>query len=397
MGIDGNHPVSLRERFSIAVLMTQTTTTFEYIEEPAAAAVRPAPPRLKFDGPNDFQNLLRKRVDAHFTASGSPQRDVPAMYFKTAVILGLFAASYILLVFFATAWWQALPLAAILGLATAGIGFNIQHDGGHGSYSRHGWINKMMAMTLDVVGGSSYLWHWKHVIFHHTYVNVSGHDTDVDLGPIVRLTPHQKRSGFHRFQHLYIWPLYGFMAIRWHFYSDFLDLATGKMGDQPFPRPRGRDLTVFILGKIVFFTMAFGLPLMFHSVWTVLFFYAVATLLLGMVLSIVFQLAHVVGEADFPLPAHGTGKMDNAWAVHQVETTINFARRSKTLSWLLGGLNFQIEHHLFPKICHVNYPAMSQVVEATCHERDVNYTEHGTFADGLVSHAQWLKKMGNAN
>ena len=376
--------------------MTQTTTQFEYIDEPVAAT-RPAPPRLKFDGRNDFQNLLRKRVDAHFAATGAPQRDAPGMYLKTAIILGTFVASYILLVFFATEWWQALPLAMILGLATAGIGFNIQHDGGHGSYSKHGWINKLMAMTLDVVGGSSYLWHWKHVVFHHTYVNVSGHDTDVDLGPIVRLTPHQKRSWFHRFQHLYIWPLYGFMAIRWHFYSDFLELATGKMSDQPFPRPRGRDLMVFVLGKIVFFSLAFVVPLMLHSIWTVAFFYAVATLLLGMVLSIVFQLAHVVGEAEFPLPAHGTGKMDRAWAVHQVETTVNFARRSKMLSWLLGGLNFQIEHHLFPRICHVNYPEISKVVEATCKERQVAYAEHETFADGLVSHTQWLKKMGKAN
>ena len=114
-----------------------------------------------------------------------------------------------LLVFVADTWWQALPLAIVLGLTTAAIGFNVQHDGGHQAYSNHDWVNKLMAMTLDLIGGSSYLWHWKHDVYHHTYVNITGQDTDIDLGGLGRLTPHHRRHWFHRWQHFYLWPLYG--------------------------------------------------------------------------------------------------------------------------------------------------------------------------------------------
>ena len=148
---------------------------------------------LKFGTNNGFQVELRRRVDEYFRTTGRRQRDCPQMYLKTAIILACFAASYVLLVFVAQAWWQALPLAILLGLAMAAIGFNVQHDGGHQAYSDHPWVNKLMAMTLDLIGGSSYLWHWKHDVFHHTYVNITGHDADIDLGFLGRLTPHQKR------------------------------------------------------------------------------------------------------------------------------------------------------------------------------------------------------------
>ena len=187
------------------------------------------------------------------------------MYLKTAIHLTVFAASYVLLVFFASTWWQAFPLTVLLGLTIAGIGFNIQHDAGHHAYSNHRWINKLMAMTLDLVGGSSYIWHWKHGVFHHTYVNITGHDSDIDLGAIGRLTPHQKRYRFHRWQHFYLWPLYGFLAIKWQLATDFHEVITGRIGRHRIPRPKGWDLVIFLGGKAAFFTLAFVIPLMFHS------------------------------------------------------------------------------------------------------------------------------------
>jgi len=287
-----------------------------------------------------------------------------------------------------------LPLAILLGLTTAGIGFNIQHDGGHHAYSAYTWVNKLMSMTLDLIGGSSYLWHWKHVVFHHTYVNITGHDTDIDLGILGRLTPHQQRFKFHRWQHWYLWPLYGIMAIKWQLLDDFHDVLRGRIGKHRIPRPRGWDLVIFLAGKALFFALAFGIPLLLHPVWVVLLYYVVAALVLGMVLSVVFQLAHCVEEAEFPLPRPDSGRIDNAWAIHQAETTVDFARRSRVAAWLLGGLNFQIEHHLFPRVCHVNYPAISKVVEATCREFGVRYTEHKSFRAGLASHFRWLRQMG---
>jgi linoleoyl-CoA desaturase len=361
----------------------------------APPAWREEPTRTpKFGGSGAFQVTLRQRVEEYFRRTGRRQRDCWQMYLKTAILLALFAASYGLLVFMAATWWQALPLAILLGLVIAAIGFNIQHDGKHQAYSRHPWINQAAALTLDLMGGSSYIWHWKHNIFHHTYVNITGHDSDIDFGILGRLTPHQKRYPFHRWQHLYLWSLYALLGIGWQLFGDFFRLITGRIGGCRFPRPKGTSLVIFLCGKACFFILAFGAPLLLHSVWVVVLFYTIIAVVLGMTLSIVFQLAHAVEEADFPIPRPDTDRIDLAWAVHQVETTVDFARRSRVATWLLGGLNFQIEHHLFPRICHVNYPLISKLVEETCREFGVRYTEHASFWSGLASHYRWLRRMG---
>ncbi len=349
---------------------------------------------MKFANGNAFQLELRRRVEEYFRTTGRRPRDCWPMYVKTAILLGGFTVAYTLLVFVDQTWWQGLLLAVLLGLSAAGIGFNIQHDGGHQAYSDHPWVNKLMAMTLELIGGSSHLWRWKHVVLHHTYVNITGHDTDIDLGLLARLTPHQRRLAYHRWQHLYLWPLYGLLAIKWQLLDDFRKLISGRISNQPVPGPKGRELVIFIAGKAIFFTMAFGIPLLFHSIGVVLLYYGVAGLVAGMVLSVVFQVAHCVEEAEFPLPREDTGRVEHAWAIHQAETTVDFARRSRVVAWLIGGLNFQIEHHLFPRLCHVNYPAISKLVEETCREFGIKYTEHRSFRAGLASHFRWLRRMG---
>lgn len=358
--------------------------------------VRAAEPTtsLKFGNDHAFHREVRRRVDDYFRTTGRRRRDCWQMYVKTAVFIAAFTASYVLLVFVAQSWWQGLLLAVLLGLSAAGIGINVEHDGGHQAYSSSPWVNKLMAMTLELIGGSAYLWKWKHVVFHHTYVNVTGHDTDIDLGILARLTPHQTRRSYHRWQHLYLWPLYGLLAIKWQLFDDFRKLITGRISTQRFPRPKGWELVIFVAGKVVFFTLAFAIPLHLHPVRAVLVFYAVAAGATGIVLSVVFQVAHCVEEAAFPLPRADSGRIEHAWAVHQAETTVDFARRSVVATWLLGGLNFQIEHHLFPKISHVNYPAISALVETTCREFGIPYAEHASFRAGIASHFRWLRRMG---
>ena len=353
--------------------------------------------RLKFEHDAGFQRELRRRVEAFIREQGVQERDCLRMYLKTAAILTVFALSYIFLVFFARTAWQAVVPAVSLALATAQIGFNIQHDGGHKAYSDRPWVNKLMAMTLDLVGGSSYVWRWKHTIFHHMYVNVSGHDTDIDIGIFGRLCPEQPRHRIYRWQQWYLWPLYAVMAIKWHFYDDFRDVITGRMGANRFPRPRGFELAVFLGGKLTFLVLAFGIPLFLHPFWVVAVFYAITVGIVGVVLSVVFQLAHTVEEAAFPVPEAGTEHIATPWAVHQVQATVDFARNDRLVSWLVGGLNFQIEHHLFPTLCHVNYPAISGIVESTCREFGVPYAENPTFSSAVLSHFRWLRRMGAAD
>ena len=350
--------------------------------------------RISFARDTGFLKELRRRVDARIRAQGIRERDVPRMYLKTAVVLCTFAASYLALVFLARNWWQALPLALLLGFAVAEIGFNIQHDGGHRAYSERAWVNKLMAMTLDLVGGSSYVWRWKHAVFHHMYVNVAGHDTDIELGIFGRLSPEQPHRAVYRWQQWYLWLLYGVMTMKWHFYDDYRDVTLGRMGANRFPRPRGWELALFVGGKLTFLLLAFGIPLWFHPFWSVALFYAITVAVTGVVLAVVFQLAHAVEEARFDQPLPGTTGMAASWAVHQVATTVDFARDDRLVSWLVGGLNFQVEHHLFPCMSHVNYPAIAGVVEETCQEFGVPYSANPTLSAAMASHFRWLKRMG---
>lgn len=363
----------------------------------SGVAAHPTVKKLKFNGSDRFLRELRRRVDAYFETTGKSKRDCPQMYFKTTTILAVTAATYLSLLFLVSSWYFVIPLAMLLGLCLAAIGFNIQHDGAHKAYSEHKWVNRMMAMTLDLVGGSSYMWDWKHNSIHHTYTNITGHDDDIEVGFFGRLSPHQPRYWFHRAQGVYLWVLYGFLAIKWHFVDDFVNIATARIGGHKIARPKGWDLVVFIGGKTIFFSLAFLIPMLLHTWWHVLIVYAIAAFTSGVVLSVVFQLAHCVEEADFPMPVElppDRLQVENEWAIHQVQTTVDFARQNRMLCWLLGGLNFQVEHHLFSRICHVHYPALSKVVEETCQEFGVQYHHHKTMLAAIGSHYRQLVEMG---
>jgi linoleoyl-CoA desaturase len=357
---------------------------------PVAKGVSGGSPRYVPD--DGFWQDLRARVDAHFRAMGSSGRDAPGMVLKSAAVVCVWIGLYAALVFAPVPAWLAVSLAAALGLASAAIGFNIAHDGGHKAYSRHRWVNRIAAATLDLVGGSSVQWRWKHGVLHHQYVNLAGFDTDIDVGVLGRLSPFQKHRFFHRWQHLYMWPLYGFLALKWHLVDDFQDVARGWLGRSSAPRLKGRDLAGLLLGKAVFFAVVFAVPSLFHPVWVVVSFYVLANLVQGLALSLVFQLAHAVEGSAFP-PVPVDRRMDASWAVHQVRTTSDFCRGNRVLTWLLGGLNFQIEHHLFPQICHVHYPVLSRIVETTCREHGLEYREHPSFLAGVGAHYRWLKRM----
>jgi linoleoyl-CoA desaturase len=351
--------------------------------------------RPRFHADTGFQAELKRRVAEDFQRTGIPTRDGWRMYVQTGLMFLWFGASYALLVFAATTWWQGVALSLSLALAMAGIGFAVQHDANHGAYSRHGIVNRLMGNTLDLLGASSYLWRWKHNIFHHTYPNLSGADDDIDFLPFARLSPEQPRYRIHRFQHVYLWFLYGFLGPKWQFIDDFKSVATSRIAGNQFPRPRGWSLVELIAGKALFFSWALVVPLLMHRWWVALIFYFGTSLALGFILALVFQLAHCVEEATFPpLPA-GTRQVDDAWAVHQVKTTVDFARGNHLLTWYLGGLNFQIEHHLFPKISHLHYPRVSKIVQTVCAEFGVPYSAHDGVLGAMASHWRWLRRMGH--
>jgi linoleoyl-CoA desaturase len=351
---------------------------------------------VKFARVSAFHRELKARVDLYFERTGLPRRDLPQMYGKTALIVCWFAASYYLLVFRVSSCWQAVPLCFCLGLAMAAIGFNIQHDGSHGSYSRHKLVNRLAALSLDMIGGSSYIWKIRHNIIHHTYTNIVGVDSDIDLGPLGRLFPGEARRGIYRFQHLYLWIFYGFIAFRWHLFDDFRDLTLGRIGTHRIARPKGWELTTFVVGKLFALGLIFAIPATRHPAWAIVGCYGLTAFVLGLTISLVFQLAHCVEEAAFVWPSSGSARLAMEWAVWQVETTVDFAKDSRLLTWYLGGLNYQIEHHLFPEICHLHYRALSVIVDQICQEFDVRYFAHRSALEALSSHYRLLRGRGKA-
>lgn len=349
--------------------------------------------KLRFPPPGSFHMELKRRVDEYFRRTGLQPQGGRALHVKGAIMLVWLASSYLLLMLAAPNVWQGALLSVSLGLAVAGLGFNVMHDANHGAYSRNPRVNRILGYSLDLIGGSSYLWRHKHNVLHHTYTNISGLDTDGDVGPVLRLNPSQPRLPVHRWQHLYAWLLYAVYTLKWWFFDDFRELITGRIGGNPYPRPGRADLAGALLGKAVFFTWAFVLPVIVHPTWWLLGVWVLASATTGIVLAAVFMLAHCLGEVEHQDAAAGAHE---EWAIHQVRTTSDFAHGSRLIRWYVGGLNYQVEHHLFTRICHIHYPALAEIVEQVCREHGVRYRSQPTMRAALAANLRYLRALGRS-
>jgi linoleoyl-CoA desaturase len=347
-----------------------------------------------FAGGGDFQGELRRRA-AEVLTPARVRRGRRLACLKAVLIMGWALGSYLGLLLFARQIWTVGLLAVSLGLALAGIGFAISHDANHGALLRGRRGNRVLGLSLDLIGGSSYVWRTKHNGNHHTFTNVVGADADIDQLPLLRLAPEQARLRFQHWQHLYAWPVYGFFALRQHLIGDVMEVATGRVGGMTrLARPGGVELALFVVGKAVFWTWALVIPLLVAPWWAVLPTFLVASWVLGFTLATVFQLAHAVEEASCSTVERLRSGPAPTWAVHQVETTVDFATGNRLLGWYLGGLNFQIEHHLFPKVCHVHYAHLLEAVQETCARHGVRHVAQPSLSAALASHARWLRRMG---
>jgi len=348
--------------------------------------------RVRFPARRSFHADLKRRVEDYFEGAARSRHGGWAMGAKSAAMLAWLATSYALLMFVHVEAWEAALLSVSIGLAMAGVGFSVMHDANHGGASSSARMNAILSFTLDLMGASSFLWRRKHNVLHHTYTNISALDPDLEGGgPLLRLAPWQSRHAHHRFQHLYVWLLYGLFPLKWWFVDDLCDLATGRIAGHQFPPARGRELLGALAGKALFVSWAFVLPAVLHPSWALLALWGVGIFTLGNVLAAVFQLAHCVGEAEFL----DRGRIESDWAEHQVATTVDFAPANALLGWYLGGLNFQVEHHLFPRVCHLHYPALARIVEETCRAHQVRYRCEPTLRSALAANWRWLRRMGS--
>lgn len=351
--------------------------------------------KVTFNNKNSvFYDSLKTKVDAYFKTKNIARTGNIHLFIKTLVLVPLAVGIYYTLLFIQPSTIPSLLLCGVLGLTLASIGFNVMHDACHGSYSSRKWVNEMMGLSLNFLGGNAFIWKIKHNVIHHTYTNVDGVDDDIAKMPLIRQCSSQKWMPAHRYQHWYSLGIYALSSFLWIMLMDYMKYFSKKVYTTPIHKIPVREHIIFWVSKILYIAFYIALPIYMVGwlPWLVGFFVMHGTM--GLALAIVFQLAHVVEDVSF-VDAHAPAvKIDEEWAVHQIRTTADFATDNKLISWLLGGLNFQIEHHLFPKISHVHYPAIRAIVKDVCDEHGLRHVDYPTMSSAINSHFRFMKSLG---
>lgn len=347
-----------------------------------------------------FYDSLKKKVNAYFKDNNIDPHANTAMFTKTVLILLTYLIPYAIMVSgLVTNVFAFLGVWILMGLGMVGVGCSIMHDGNHGSYSTNKTLNKLLGKVIILVGGYHVTWKIQHNILHHTYTNIEGLDHDIDAGAVLRFSPNSKWYSMHRFQHIYAWFLYGLLTLQWATIKDFKQIYNYHKLDllKKERKTLNRAMFEVAIYKIFYYAAIIVVPIFVTGMpwhWVVIGF-VLMHFVAGLALSAIFQLAHVMEECDFPNP-NDDRKMKNNWAVHQLLTTANFSPKSKVLAWFIGGLNRQIEHHLFPHICHIHYKNIAPLVKETAEEYNLPYMEQETFVSALIHHGKMLKMLGKA-
>ena len=347
----------------------------------------------------DFTTTMNKRVNAYFKENQLGRHANTEMVIKSIVMLALyFGPLALILTGMITGVSTTLALVVVMSFGLAGIGLSVMHDGNHGAYSSKRWVNTLIGYSLNLIGANSFNWKIQHNVLHHTHTNIYGADEDVSSHGILRFTPHSEWRWFHRYQFVYAWFLYGLMTLSWMFYKDFRQLYLyhhqGLIKGRTNPK---REWVILISTKIIYLSYILLLPILLTPWiwWQVLLGIAIIHYITGFLLAIVFQPAHVIMGSEFPVPDN-QGSPRDIRTIHQLRTTTNFANKSRWFTWLVGGLNFQIEHHLYPSICHVHYRKIAPIVQATAHDFNLPYKTVPSFLAALKGHMQLLKLLGNS-
>jgi len=357
--------------------------------------------QVRFIDANKDRNLffatLRQRVDGYFKTNNINKHYNTSMVLKTIILLTSYILPFVLILTGNFSFSINLILWSLMGFGLAGIGMSVMHDANHGAYSSSAKTNYWLGHTLNLLGGSVFNWKLQHNIMHHTYTNVVDMDEDIADKLIMRFSPHTNVKWYHKFQFVYAFLFYGILTLYWALLKDFVQFYKFKK-DGVNKNTAAQNRNVFfkiILSKIIYWGIILVIPItVFHfPVGQFIGGFLVMQFIAGIILTVIFQLAHTVEETSHPLP-NEEGTIENNWAIHQLNTTVNFSRKNKWISWYVGGLNFQVEHHLFPNICHVHYPEIAPIVKATAEEYGIPYLENDTFNEALRSHINTLKRFG---
>lgn len=347
----------------------------------------------------EFFETARKKVNEYFQQNNISKTGNYTMVIKSIVMILIYMVPYAILVSGAiTNIYIIWGLWIFMGFGMAGIGLAIMHDANHGSYSKNAKVNKWMGYLINFVGGSVTNWKIQHNVLHHSYTNIEGHDEDITSIPILRFTPSQKLMKIHRYQYIYAWFFYSLMTFFWFIYKDIPQLIRYKKDGRLDSKQKSRFgwlLLELIASKVLYALYIIVIPIVVLDIpwWATILAFFTMQFICGLLLTTIFQLAHIMPNTKFPLP-DTKGNLQESWAIHQLMTTTNFAPRSRIMSWYVGGLNYQIEHHLFPNICHIHYKKISPIVKRTAQEFGIPYHSEPNFIKAIASHIKMLKMLG---
>ena len=319
------------------------------------------------------------------------------MVVKTVVMISLFFVPLtILATGIVTTGWVLFPLYIISGFGMAGIGMGVMHDAIHGSYSKNKKINTFLGYTFNLIGANAVVWKIQHNILHHTFTNIDHADDDLNAPFFLRFSPHAKHYWLHQFQHIYIWFFYGISTLSWITTKDYVRLKRYRdMGFFDKKNEYKKALVSMTAWKLIYYSYALVLPMIMVPLawWIILLAFICMHIVTGLLVSIVFQIAHIMPDNEFPLP-NKMGMMKEDWYGHQFATTTNFSPNSKILFWLIGGLNYQVEHHVLPDVCHVHYKNLTKIVSDTAKEFGMPYHVKKSVAHAIKDHIKMLRLLG---
>ena len=345
---------------------------------------------------HQFMIDLRKNVNKYFKQNAISTKGNAAMVIKTIILIGLYLIPFIVILLVPMHPLLAFALVIIMGVGIAGVGMGVMHDACHGAYSKKVWVNDLLAGSLYLLGSNILNWKIQHNVLHHTYTNISGLDEDIDDKGPIRLSENKPLKRYHKYQFIYAFFFYGLMTLTM-LTNDFIRLYKyNKAGlVKRENKKMSHEYLKMLARKIAYLFVIIGLPfwLTDYSFWQIMIGFFIMHWTASIILSFVFQMAHVVEGAEQPVLQDN---INTDWSVHQLNTTADFARNNKLLSWYVGGLNFQIEHHLFPHICHIHYQKIAPIVERMTKEYGLNYNLKPSFRDALLSHIYRLKELGRA-
>jgi linoleoyl-CoA desaturase len=377
----GEQPVTERE----AAVMSAREATIA--EAPDAGDLVPPEgfrSRPEQGGGLSFPKVLRRRLEAFFAdADLSPKAD-PMMWGKIAVGMAVLAGSWTALYLLRPGGWEFVAFYVLGGLAQTFLLLKISPRPG---------INKSLNYVFDLCGISSYMWRILHHRGHHSCINLHGEDDAIEGRGLFRFTPHDPRLSLHRFQHIYALFLYALFSLEYVFVSDFQSFFMPGHAYLTRTRHPLREYVVLFAGKAFYLTYMLVLPVVVikEPLLLVLAAFFVVHLIVGISVVLVFQTTHVIEDTYFPLDRN---EFENG-VYHVFATTADYATENPVVSWLVGGLNHHVVHHLCPYVCHTHYAPLTRIVKETAEEFGVPYRQHATMTRAVWHHLQLLKQLGN--